>query len=453
MSPQTDDRPIDRVLMPIQRFMRVEAAGGVLLLGATALALIWANSPWAASYDTFWHTYLKFAFGGFELKLSLAHFVNDGLMAIFFFVVGLEIKREMLVGELASFRKAAVPIAAAVGGMAVPALIFAAVVMLRGGEGLSGWGVPMATDIAFAVGIMAMLGKRVPLPLKIFLTALAIVDDIGAVLVIAIFYTSEISMVALGVAGGLLLLAVVANVAGVRTPLAYAIIGIVMWVMLLQSGVHATIGGVLLALTIPAKMRIRGHDFVDFAGQAIDAFRSAGGDDDNIMTNPQQQRAVHGLEEACEHVQAPLGRLEHDLHGFVAFVIMPIFALANAGLALGGDVGGAMTSGVGMGVVLGLFLGKPIGIMLFTWLAVVAGLGDLPAGSNWKQVLGASFLAGIGFTMSLFIANLAFRGADGATTLQFAKTGILAGSLVSGVVGFVLLRTASGATGGDGAGR
>ena len=428
-------RPIDRLLSPIQGFLHIEAASGLLLLGFTAIALVWANSPWAASYDAFWHTYLKVGFGNAVLELSLAHFVNDGLMALFFFVVGLEIKRELLAGELSSARQAAIPIAAAVGGMLFPAGIYA--LLNLGGGGMRGWGVPMATDIAFAVGIMALLGSRVPLGLKIFLTALAIVDDIGAVAVIAIFYTGDISMVALGAASGFLLLSVLANRLGVRSPLVYAVLGLLMWVMLLKSGVHATIGGMLLALTIPSRIRIDGSRFVIAAREAIDEFERSGGGERDILTNQHGQAAIHALEAGCEHVQTPLNRLEHGLHPWVAFAIMPVFALANAGVALGAGLGDAFGSGVGLGVGLGLVLGKPIGVMLFTWLAVRVGLGDLPNGTSWTQILAASFLAGIGFTMSLFIANLAF---DGGAMLLSAKLGILAGSLVAGIIGFMLLR-------------
>jgi NhaA family Na+:H+ antiporter len=437
LAPGGADRPIDRLLSPVQSFLRIEAAGGLLLLACTVIALVWANSPWADSYDEFWHTYLSVGFGEYKLKLSLAHFVNDGLMAIFFFVVGLEIKREMLVGELASIRQASVPIAAAIGGMVVPAVIYA--VVNSGGEAARGWAIPMATDIAFAVGIMAMLGKRVPLSLKIFLTAVAIVDDIGAVLVIAFFYTTEISFITLGLAAGLLAIAFVAARLGVRTPLFYAIIGIFMWLMLLKSGVHATIGGVLLALTIPATVRIQGSQFVAFARDAIDEFERAGGSHDEILTNPHRQSVLHGLEEASERVQTPLNRLEHDLHAWVAFLIMPIFALANAGVPLGKGFGDAVGTGVGAGIGLGLVVGKPLGVILATWIAVKLGIGSLPQGSTYRQVLGAGFLAGIGFTMSLFITNLAFRETD---MLQLAKTGILVGSLIAGIVGFVLLRTA-----------
>ncbi|MHC5114963.1 MAG: Na+/H+ antiporter NhaA [Planctomycetota bacterium] len=441
--PRAEGRPIDWVLRPVQRFMRVEAMGGLLLLACTVIALVWANLPWTEareSYDHLWHTYLSLGFGeNFKIKLSLAHFVNDGLMAIFFFVVGLEIKRELLVGELASMRRAAVPIMAAIGGMVVPALIYFG--FNPGGNDAQGWAIPMATDIAFAVGIMALLGRRVPLALKVFVTALAIVDDLGAVLVIAFFYTEGIEKSALYAAVSMLAVAFVLGRLGVRSPIVYVVIGFFMWNNLLTSGVHATIGGVLLAFTIPAKVRFDGARFVNFAREAIDRFEERGGNVQDITTRPRAQYAVHGLELACEHVQTPLRRLEHRLHPWVAFVIMPIFALANAGIYLGEGLGSAVGSGVGAGVALGLVVGKPVGVMLFTWIAVKSGFGDLPKGANWRQVLGAGFLAGIGFTMSLFIANLAFRYEEEQDLLLLAKVGILGGSLIAGIVGFVLLYT------------
>ncbi|MCL4209575.1 MAG: Na+/H+ antiporter NhaA [Phycisphaerales bacterium] len=440
LRPDVPGRPIDVLMSPIHGFLRVEAAAGVLLLVCTMFAVVWANSPWSESYHHFWHTDVSVEFGDHALTLSLAHFVNDALMAVFFFVVGLEIKRELLVGELASPRKAMLSIVAALGAMAAPALIF--VLCNTGTENVRGWAIPTATDIAFAVGVMAMLGRRIPLSLKVFLTALAIVDDIAAVIVIALFYTSEISMFSFLVANGFLVASIIANRLGVRTPICYAVIGVLMWVFLLQSGVHATIGGVLMALTIPASMRINGEAFTIFARRAIKEFEDAGGDRDNIMTNERRQGAVRGLQVACEYVQTPLNRLEHGIHPWVAYLIMPVFALANAGVTIGDGAVGAITSGAGLGIVLGLVVGKPLGLILTVWLAVKSGLCKLPEGAAWRHIVGTGFLAGIGFTMSLFIANLAFRDHD---TLDAAKMGILAGSLVSGVTGFLLLRAGGGA--------
>ncbi|MHC4825243.1 MAG: Na+/H+ antiporter NhaA, partial [Planctomycetota bacterium] len=311
IAPPTDRRAIDRFLSPLVEFTRLEAAGGILLLICTAVAVAWANSPWRGSYFDFWHMPVAIEIGSLRLSESLAHWVNDGLMAIFFFVVGLEIKRELLVGELASPRKAAIPVAAAVGGMAVPALVYALVNF--GGNGMAGWAIPAATDIAFALGIMALLGKRVPLSLKVFLMALAIVDDIGAVLVIAFFYTSDVSWSALGAAGAVLALLVVANILHVRKPIVYVALGLLLWVAFLLSGIHATLAGVLLAFTIPSQFRIRGADFIAFSRHALDEFERAGGNENDLITNQARQRWVHGLEMACEHVDTPLLRLEHAL--------------------------------------------------------------------------------------------------------------------------------------------
>ncbi len=429
-------RPIDRLLSPFQEFLRIEAAGGILLLATTAIALIWANSPWALSYHAFWDIQVTIGTDTFQLSHSLAHWVNDGLMVIFFFVVGLEIKRELLVGELASPRKAAIPIAAAIGGMAVPAIIYA--VVNAGEPSLKGWAIPCATDIAFALGVLAILGKRVPVQLKIFLMALAIVDDIGAVLIIAVFYTSDVSATALGAAAIILVLLVLANLLHVRRITVYGVLGVLLWVAVLESGIHATIAGVLLAFTIPSKFRIEGAEFVSFARHAVDEFERAGGNENDCMFNRQRQRWVHTLETACEHVQTPLVRLEHGLHPWSSFVIVPIFAMANAGVTLGAGIGDALTTRISLGIILGLVVGKQAGIMFFTWLAVKLRLGSLADEINWKQVYAASWLAGIGFTMSIFVAYLGFG--EGTEDLETAKIGVLAGSLIAGVTGFVLLR-------------
>jgi NhaA family Na+:H+ antiporter len=359
--------------------------------------------------------------------------INDGLMAIFFFVVGLEIKREVLAGELSSVRKAAFPVIAAVGGMVVPAGLY--VLLNRSGPEARGWGVPMATDIAFALGVLALLGSRAPTSLKIFLTAFAIADDIGAVLVIALFYTESIAWGYLGLAAGCLVLLVALNAGGARRPLTYVVLGLVLWVAFLKSGVHATVAGVLLAMTIPATARIDYPAFLQRGRSVLDQFERADTGDGEAATHSERQAALHTLEEACEHVQTPLHRIEHALHPWVTFAIMPVFALANAGVTLGG--GGGVGHPVALGVLLGLVLGKPIGITFFAWLAVRLGLAELPPGITWQHVHGAGWLGGIGFTMALFIAGLAFAGTP---YLDTAKLGILSASLVAGVVGFVLLR-------------
>ncbi len=430
-------RLVRRALDTFQQFARTEAAGGLVLLACTALALAWANSPWAESYFHLWEVPVTVGTPAFGLTESLHHWINDGLMAVFFFMVGLEIKREMLVGELSSARQAALPIAAAIGGMVVPAALYA--LLNAGGPGAGGWGIPMATDIAFALGVLALMGDRVPLTVKVFLAALAIVDDIGAVLVIAIFYTASISWASLGVAAAVLAALLTINRANVRHPAPYALLGIVLWVAFLKSGIHATIAGVLLAMTIPARTRIDQQDFAGQVREGLGGFEQASGPGASVLTNSAQQEAIHRIVDACEGAQSPLMRLEHALHGVVALGIMPVFALANAGVRLGGDVGAALSDSVALGIILGLVVGKPLGIMLASWLAVRSGLAVLPGGASWRLVHGASWLGGIGFTMSLFIAGLAFPGTP---LLDASKLGILAASLIAGLTGWILLRSA-----------
>jgi NhaA family Na+:H+ antiporter len=431
---------IERVLQPFAEFAHTASSGGIVLLVCTAVALAWANSPWAASYHHIWELEIAVDAGPFSIRSTLHHLINDGLMAVFFFLVGLEIKREVLIGELASLRQAALPAAAALGGMVVPAAIYA--VLNFGGSGSAGWGIPMATDIAFALGVLALLGDRVPAGLKVFLAALAIVDDIGAVLVIALFYTSGVDWTALGAAGVLLLLAAGANAAGVRRPSAYALLGLGLWGAVLASGVHATVAGVLLAMTIPSRTRIDEDEFLLRARRSVDEFERGCGPETTVLTNQVQQEALLTLETLCEQAQAPLQTTERKLHGIVAFFIMPLFALANAGVRLGGgDFTSALSSPVMLGVLLGLVLGKPLGIMLFSWAAVRIGAATLPSRVTWPMVHGTAWLGGIGFTMSLFVAGLAFP--DMPAPLAAAKLGILAASLGAGICGWILLRRAA----------
>lgn len=435
-------RAANLLLRPFQYFFAKEASGSILLLACTAAALIWANSPFGESYHHLWETEIGFEVGHFSLSMSLHHWINDALMAVFFFVIGLEIKREILVGELASFRKAALPLFAAVGGMVVPALLYTA--FNAGTPAIVGWGVPMATDIAFALGVLSLLGSGVPNGLKVFLAALAIVDDLGAVLVIAIFYTAELDVAALG-AGAIFLFAMFfANRVGVRYPLVYAALGIGLWLAVLQSGVHATIAGVLAAMAIPAWRRIDPREFADRGRSLLDTFeRDIAPAADRLTTD--QTDAVSSLEVACEAVETPLSRLEHTLLPWVAFFIMPVFALSNAGVEIGGSFLQSLAGPVSLGIVAGLVIGKQVGVALFAWLAVRIGMASLPTGATWKQLYGVACLCGIGFTMSLFIANLAFPD---AATLDVAKTGILVASLISGVWGFVLLKARTGAKAG-----
>lgn len=389
--------PIQRLVRPFQEFADLEASGGLLLIGCTVAALIWANSPFAGSYFHFWHMDLTFGRIGGLLAKPLHFWINDGLMALFFLLVGLEIKREILVGELASFQRAVLPIAAALGGMIVPAAFY--LLFNHGGPGAAGWGIPMATDIAFALGVLALLGSRVPTSLKVFLAALAIADDIGAVLVIAFFYTERISWISLGVGGVFFVALLAANRAGVRHLLIYAILGLGLWVAFLQSGIHATVAGVLLAITIPARQRT--------ASRAV------------LTSN-----------------ESPMLRLEHALIPWNRYLIMPVFALANAGVILGGGAARSVVAPVSLGVICGLVIGKPIGIVLFSWLATRTRLAAMLDGIGWRQIVGVGMLGGIGFTMSLFIANLAFG--DG-TALETAKVGILLASVVSGIAGAIVL--------------
>ena len=423
-----------RVRLAFRQFARIQASGGILLLLATVLALAWANSPWSDGYFHLWETYFSLSLGDLVLKESLLHWVNDGLMVVFFFLVGLEIKREILVGELASLKRATLPLMGAVGGMVLPALLY--VLLNAGGEGQAGWGIPMATDIAFMLGLLAILGSRVPITLKIFFTALAIADDLGAVLVIALFYSGEIQFTALIVAAVILAVLVVLNRAGVRRPMPYVLLGLGLWLAFLESGLHPTIAGVLLAMTIPARIRIQSEAYVAQCTAALGGL-DAGGD---YVQGRQQQAAAQTLETIAERIQSPLHRLERTLNPWVAYLILPIFAFANAGVQIQGNLVEALTQPVALGILAGLVLGKPLGITLFAWLAVRIRLADLPKGVTWKQLFAASWLAGIGFTMSLFIASAAF---DSAAMLAVSKVAILVASLLASAAGFGLLSVTS----------
>lgn len=428
--------PADRLLSPFIRFAKIGAAGGLVLIAAAAAGLIWANSAVGESYAGLWEkTYFSFSIGDWGLSKPLVYWINDLLMALFFLLVGLEIKRELVAGELASPRRALIPMVAAVGGMVVPAMVYAAINW--GEPTLRGWGVPMATDIAFALGVMALLGDRVPLGVRVFLTSLAIVDDLGALLVIAIFYTEQLDMTALGLAALVMLVLITFNVLRLRLVHFYLFVGLLLWFLVFKSGVHATIAGVLLAATIPVRARVNTRNYVTFTRKAVEDFEADGVRDEIVLTTPGQQGVAIAIEDACAKVEAPLRRLEHKLLPIVAFLIVPIFALSNAGVRVVGlDIGETAGSRVAIGIVAGLLIGKPVGIMLATWIAVRLGLGTLPNGATWRQIHGASWLAGIGFTMALFIANLAFAGTD---FLDQAKLAILSASLVAAVVGWALL--------------
>ncbi len=427
-------RIVARVLRPFQEFARIGSLGGVVLLITTAIALAWSNSPWGDSYFHLWETPIAVGGASAPLTMSLHAWINDALMVVFFLLVGLEIKREILVGELSSPRQAALPIIAALGGMVVPALLYALV--NRGGDGMAGWGIPMATDIAFALGILALLGPRVPLGLKVFLAALAIVDDLGAVLVIAFFYTSSISAGALAGAALCVVVLVVFNVRRVCALTPYVVVGHVLWYCFLLSGIHSTIAGVILAMTIPTDSRLNAREFASRARGLLDEFDRLETGDGLIISSKGQQEALHGLDVAVSAVNAPLLKLEHSLNTLVGFGIMPLFALSNAGVRLSG-IGAALASPVALGVALGLVVGKMLGITLFSMGAVRLGIAALPGGVTWRMLHGAAWLGGIGFTMSLFIAGLAFGDSP---LLDSAKIAVLGASSVAGVVGYVLLR-------------
>ena len=409
------------VARPVLRFVDREVAGGILLLVATAIALIWANTGWDDSYNALWHTEIELAVGTWHLPhMSLGHFVNDGFMALFFFVVGLEIKRELVTGDLRSVRAAALPVIGAMGGMVVPALFY--VMLNTSGEASRGWGIPMATDIAFAIGIVALLGSRVSPKIKLFLLTLAIVDDIGAIAVIAIFYSSDLSTGWLITASvGLIAVWILQRVRVWAIPV-YAVLGIFIWYATLESGVHATIAGVALGLLTPARPLLNQRD----AQQIVDALPS----DANVA---EVRYASFLAQESVPLTE----RLENMLHPFTAFMIIPIFALANAGIELSGNtISDAATSSVTLGIMLGLVIGKPLGITLFAWVATRFGL-TLPEGVHWPQFIGMGFAAGIGFTVSIFVGGLAFES-EGITDL--AKIGILVASLVAAVAALLLLR-------------
>ena len=395
---------------------------------------MWANSPWAGAYDDLLHTYIGVSWGDAVFKLSLHHWINDGLMVIFFFVVGLEIKRELVVGQLSSFDKAALPVAAALGGMVVPALLFFA--LNAGGDTARGWGIPMATDIAFALGVLAIFGKRVPIGLKVFLTALAIADDLGAVAVIALYYTEKIHFGALAVA--MVFLAILVPVVRLRVKRRgfVLVLMVIVWLAVFASGVHATVAGILLAMVIPVRPRVSPKQFVSDAEEVLEQLKQRQQDQTCIVTDREQLHALEFVHTGAGDALPAGLMLEHALHPVQVWLILPLFALANAGVSLGGNFGQVLATPLALGVIAGLVVGKPLGITLMSWLAVKSGKGMLPEGVTWAQVTGAGCLAGIGFTMSLFVSDLAF---DNEALITAAKIGILAASLTSGIVGFVIL--------------
>ena len=416
--------PIDALAEPLARFMHIEASSGVVLLVVTVAALALANSAFSAGFVGFWETPIVVAWGNHEIGLTLLHWINDGLMVIFFFVVGLEIKREMVHGELREFRKAMLPISGALGGMVVPAAIYLA--LQWGQPGAHGWGIPMATDIAFVVGCMALFGSRIPHALRIMMLTLAIADDVGAILVIAVGYTQDLNLTALGLAGVTMAVVLVASRLGIRSLVVYVVLGIIMWFCFHESGVHATIGGVILGLMTPAQPYLGEGRLAVFLERLQEMLR---GDWDG---GHERVAEVRRLRHAVRETVPPSLFLEGTLHPWVAFAVMPLFALANAGVAVSID---DVRSPVAMAVIAGLVVGKPIGIVAASWLSIRLGLSRLPEGVSWPCLIGGACLGGIGFTMALFMANLAL----GAELLPSAKIGVLVGSTVSAMLGMTLL--------------
>ena len=427
--------PIDKLLRPMDNLLRNKPVSGVLLFVAVIVALVWANSQWKDSYHHLWEIPFSIGFGeNYIISKTLHHWINDGLMAVFFFVVGLEIKREVMAGDLSTWKKASLPAAAAVGGMIFPAIVYS--IFNWGAPTESGWGIPMATDIAFTLGVLSLLGKRVPLSLKLFLTALAIVDDLGAVLVIAFFYTDNLLPLYLEYGAGFLAFLMLMNYLGVRKARLYAIVGICgLWYAFLLSGVHATIAGVLLAFTIPAKTKINKRGFISHVKSLLDKLQRTTSKGQYL--SDEQHEIIEDIKEEREKIETPLQKLEYNLNPAVAFVILPLFALANAGIEIQPESWSGLFEPVSIGIVAGLIIGKSIGILSFSALFVKLGISELPQNTNWGTMTGAAIMAGIGFTMSIFISELAFE--DPAIKAQ-AKLAILIASTLAGIIGMFVIK-------------
>ncbi len=429
-----EKRIFDRIKDPLVEFIRLEAFGGIVLMFFTILAMGLTNSVFGESFLTYWKQNFGINFGDWKLSKSLLHWINDGLMAVFFFVVGLEIKRELLTGGLSSIKKASLPIFGAIGGMVVPALVYIAFNLK--GPGSHGWGIPMATDIAFALGILLLLGKRIPTSLKLLLTSIAIVDDIGAVIVIALYYTSEIDWVYLLYGGGIYAVLWGLNLLKVRSLPVFLFLGVLLWFALLKSGVHATLAGVLLALTIPAGANRNVFEFIRSNTVLLKQLGTtlAG---NKKLKEKKIQASITAIKGNCIEVISPLERLEHFFHPWVAYLIVPLFAFSNAGVIVNGDLMAKVFDPISLGIILGLFFGKPLGIFLFSYLGVKLGIALKPQKICWSQILGIGFLGGIGFTMSFFVSQLAFFD---PLILNQAKIAVLIASVMSGSIGFIILK-------------
>lgn len=416
-----------------RNFIDRETAGGIILIICTIVALVLANSPAAEAFHHFWEMPITFGFGELSFTETLHFLINDGLMVIFFFVVGLEIKREVFAGYLSNVKNAMLPMMAALGGMIVPALIYVA--FNAGTEYSHGWGVPMATDIAYSLGIISLLGNRIPLSVKVFLTALAIVDDIGAVLVIAIFYSSDISWMFLGIGGGVVLLAFLLNYAKVNNSFIFTVLGVALWFAFFKAGIHPTLAGVLLAFTIPIAPRMEDQDFEEQSEGHLSEFREVQHPEKSVVENKKQLRVIEELRKITKRFRPMAVRLERRLHGFNSFFVMPVFALANAGVTFGEGWVQTLIQPLGLGILLGLAVGKVVGITLFSWVAIKTKIGRLSKGNSLAAIIGIGLIAGIGFTMSLFIGNLAFEG----DALPHAKIAILIASFLAAIGGLAYL--------------
>jgi len=430
----TKKTPIEKIVAPVNRFIHLEYTSGIVLLCSVIIAIIWANSRWHEFYHHLWEIDFSVGFDTYILSKPLHIWINDGLMAIFFFVIGLELKREFMEGELSTWSKASLPMMAALGGMLVPALIYYTI--NKDTEASHGWGIPMATDIAFALALLSMAGKHIPSSVKVFLSALAVADDLGAVLVIAFFYTAEVNFMSLGIGGLFLIGLILGNILGIRNSAFYLVLGIGVWIGFLLSGVHATIAGVLVAFTIPAMTRINENDYSENLRKLSYDFDKEI-PSNSTLTTPQQHRTIQHVKSLSLAAETPLQKIEHALHPWVAFLIMPLFALANSGIMIGADIFTAILNPVSIGVTAGLVIGKFVGIISFTWILVKTGLGKLPDKAKWKHIIGVALLAGIGFTMSLFISGLAF---ENPMFVDQAKYGILLASIVSGILGTFVLK-------------
>ncbi len=422
------------IKQPINQFIRLETSSSIILFSASILAITLANSPLGPDFLGFWKEYLSINLPGFELSKPLYKWINDGLMAIFFFVIGLEIKREILMGELSHIKKASLPLFAAIGGMIIPAGLFT--ILNSGNAGGEGWGIPMAADIAFSLGILTMLGKRVPLGMKVFLMAFAIIDDLGAVLVIAFFYSTNLIWSNIFVGIGIVAALMILSYYNYYSKYLFFIAGVVVWVLFLKSGIHATIAGVLMALTIPLNRKTDTRLFYNRSKELLNTFMEDCSTQENkTVLSKKQLHTIDELEELTETTTSPLQHLEHNLHGWVSYLIMPVFALANAGVIF--NFSGDSNLALSINIALSMIIGNVIGIFLFSWLAIKLKISELPENVNFKQLAGVSFLGGLGFTMSLFINNLAYSD---TVLVDSAKMGILIGSLIAGTLGYITIR-------------